>query len=298
MCDETNQKIASNRANRQSKFDTANGETTATKPSKIDSHEPIQTTEEKFTSLELDWSAIVANYSSKGFTNHEDKLIALHGLIDQTAAHNGHLTPYFGMWKELLFGQLLWEVVRPGRRLEKYIAPSFSWASVASPIRRLYRNIYEDSARRCSILAATAVDSSLNEDGKCGVITMRGKCASLRTPGNTASYKLPKDSSGAEQRVDTITIKLDSTADIQPEHIQMHLLVMDCLKGNGYTRCGQGLILRRVTIPESDLGQTGNLYERIGAFQWEFPAEDIPWWDEVDETTGTPCYPEQELKII
>jgi hypothetical protein len=51
-------------------------------------------------------------------------------------------------------------------------------------------------------------------------------------------------------------------------------------------------------MPDSELGQTDNLYERIGAFQWEFPAEDIPWWDEVDETTGTPRYPEEELKII
>jgi len=161
----------------------------------------------------------------------------LQGLIDLIAAHNGHLTPYFGMWKELLFGELLWEVVRPGRRLKKYIAPSFSWASVESPIRRLYGNIFEDSARRC-LLAATAVDSSLNEDGKCGIITMSGKYTHFHAPGY--AIKLSKEPSRAEKSRHTITIKLDSIADIQQELIHIHLLVMVCLRGMVIRVAGKG----------------------------------------------------------
>ena len=121
-----------------SNFDTKQGETPALSSGKVKSPEQPETTVDKFPrNLELDWSKVTENYSTKQFTKIENKLVALQGLIDTVAAHT-RWTPYFGMWKEVLFGGLLWEALRPSRRLNKHHAPSFSWASLDGLIKRLY----------------------------------------------------------------------------------------------------------------------------------------------------------------
>ena len=62
-------------------------------------------------------------------------------LIDIFAARTG-LTPYFGMWKKLLFRELLWETPRPGR-IEKCHAPSFFWVCFDDSVKRMHGNLVQ-----------------------------------------------------------------------------------------------------------------------------------------------------------
>ena len=241
---------------------------------------PLETTAVRFTkALERDWSRIVENYSTKQFTNYEDKLIALQGLTDTVAARTG-LTPYFGMWREFLFDELLWVALRPSRRLSKHHAPSFSWASLDGSIRRLHGAVFTGSTLRSSVLGATTLG-----DGR-GIITVGGKFRCSNIPGNAHSGRM---FNGKDQRAQGMTVQLDSLVDTQQKHPNVLFLVMVCFEQDDTRLSAQGLLLRPVAQSDNRQEQIENEHERIGVFEYTVPADGIPWWDPVDET-GKPRY--------
>jgi len=81
--------------------------------------------------LEAPWELIIQKYTQLDLTMATDRLIALSGLA---AAHYfAHTKSYtFGLWREDLRRSILWQALKPGKRLS--IAPSWSWASTTSQI--------------------------------------------------------------------------------------------------------------------------------------------------------------------
>ncbi|KAF7923735.1 uncharacterized protein EAE98_007553 [Botrytis deweyae] len=81
------------------------------------------------------WSKIVMNYSSRHLTYEADRLIALAGIAAkiQQQTKDEYVA---GMWCNNLMWQLCWDVSCHcvGRRSSPRRAPTWSWASVASPI--------------------------------------------------------------------------------------------------------------------------------------------------------------------
>ncbi|KAK0724525.1 heterokaryon incompatibility protein-domain-containing protein [Lasiosphaeris hirsuta] len=91
------------------------------------------------------WQGIVENFNRRQFTADIDKLPAFSGLARKLATElkvagideNSYAA---GVWKHYLStgGDIMWHrdhhLTKVGRSYESYVAPSFSWASIASPI--------------------------------------------------------------------------------------------------------------------------------------------------------------------
>ncbi|KAH7629615.1 hypothetical protein B0T09DRAFT_401437 [Sordaria sp. MPI-SDFR-AT-0083] len=89
------------------------------------------------------WDDIVEDYCARSLTKQTDKLIALSGIAQATQEFYQGATYVGGLWSSLIPKVLLWKTV-PQRSDAKpasetatesaYIAPSWSWASVRSPV--------------------------------------------------------------------------------------------------------------------------------------------------------------------
>ncbi|OTA55253.1 HET-domain-containing protein [Hypoxylon sp. EC38] len=82
------------------------------------------------------WQQLVEHYTSRSLTYETDRLIALAGIA--TKAHKPHQDYFAGMWRDQLNASILWKAAgAPSRcyRTTKYVAPSWSWASVSGKIR-------------------------------------------------------------------------------------------------------------------------------------------------------------------
>lgn len=81
------------------------------------------------------WNHLVEQYSRCDLTRYSDKLVAMAGIarLFQEMTGDEYIA---GWWKSCLLDSLDWHVYEPRpRKGEDYRAPSWSWASVDSPIR-------------------------------------------------------------------------------------------------------------------------------------------------------------------
>jgi hypothetical protein len=96
-----------------------------------------------------EWLLVRDDYTSRHLTYKEDKLRAIHGIARVFADSTGW-TYVAGLWEEYLFLDLHWhrEITgindpSPQPRPRKYIAPSFSWASMNGRVTDVEREGYE-----------------------------------------------------------------------------------------------------------------------------------------------------------
>jgi hypothetical protein len=88
------------------------------------------------TSISDAWLEIIKNYSARVLTRHNDRLIALEGIIVPLKAILRE-NPVAGMWRENLWLQLTWWMQAPDSSANITIgfpAPSWSWLSVRKRI--------------------------------------------------------------------------------------------------------------------------------------------------------------------
>ncbi|KAL5378732.1 hypothetical protein DPSP01_008955 [Paraphaeosphaeria sporulosa] len=80
------------------------------------------------------WMHLVKTYSRSAFTCPVDRLIAMSGIASKFKKHTGD--EYLaGLWRSRLVEGLNWIVVNPvARPLERFRAPSWSWAAVDSAV--------------------------------------------------------------------------------------------------------------------------------------------------------------------
>jgi hypothetical protein len=87
------------------------------------------------------WMNLVKTYASCNLTVHTDKLVAVGGLAAYLAESVPAFKYYAGIWDHKPLEQLLWYVVGfdphmgPPFRPKEYQAPTWSWASMNSPIQ-------------------------------------------------------------------------------------------------------------------------------------------------------------------
>lgn len=86
--------------------------------------------------MHFSWYTIAEDYSSRKLTKASDKLSALSGLASLLASSvpGGHDDYLAGIWRQGLAEGLLWHTEEPCVRFSTYIAPSWSWASMAGKI--------------------------------------------------------------------------------------------------------------------------------------------------------------------
>ncbi|KAK3389046.1 heterokaryon incompatibility protein-domain-containing protein [Sordaria brevicollis] len=86
-----------------------------------------------------EWKRIVDDYSCRLLTNETDKLVALSGIAQLYQIYFPDAKYVAGMWSTHMPECLIWHtgtyITEEGsRRPSEYIAPSWSWASVISPV--------------------------------------------------------------------------------------------------------------------------------------------------------------------
>ncbi|OCL12253.1 HET-domain-containing protein, partial [Glonium stellatum] len=87
-----------------------------------------------------EWFRLIEDYTSRGMTNDADKLPALSGISKIIGSNTGSRY-YAGLWQHPVTKRLslMWQsdptILTTPRRPKSYVAPSWSWASVAGAIR-------------------------------------------------------------------------------------------------------------------------------------------------------------------
>lgn len=137
------------------------------------------------------WYRYVERYSSRHLSFAKDKLLAFYGIACDKAG-----TDYIaGILKSDLWASLLWcrdefQVrSKPGQRYDQYIAPSWSWASLNSPVLfyeasgRLGREKVDTTTFDPQLLNISATHASCIETGavRDGVLEISACAAPLRS---------------------------------------------------------------------------------------------------------------------
>ncbi|KAF2465673.1 HET-domain-containing protein [Lindgomyces ingoldianus] len=96
--------------------------------------------DDPYEQLFADWNAIIYIYTESNLTVPSDKLIALSGVANDMKCaldklRTGPHRYLAGLWEERLREDLLWNADSGGKRLEKYRAPSWSWAAIDGKVR-------------------------------------------------------------------------------------------------------------------------------------------------------------------
>jgi hypothetical protein len=86
------------------------------------------------------------NYTRRHLSVSTDKLPAISGIAQEFATILKD-TYIGGLWKSVLLSDLLWVVIFAKPRPTTYRAPSWSWASVDSPVRWDFPNGWESDAK-------------------------------------------------------------------------------------------------------------------------------------------------------
>ena len=186
--------------------------------------------------LVAEWFVIVNNYTARKLRRRSDKLVALAGIARQLRKPD--LGRYLaGMWEVAFVRSLLWCTVRrrhtlpSARTRTTYVAPSWSWASVWSPVEYSHvRNLHDP-------VDAEVVDigcelGSPDEHGQLtgGYATVRARLINLRLINNGLESE-DEDGSGGR-----IVPPVVTTSD----YGRLHNLWLDVALYEGGDYCGHG----------------------------------------------------------
>jgi hypothetical protein len=113
------------------------------------------------------WDEIATRYTQGFLTYPTDKLVAIGGVA-AVIASSLKCQYLAGLWRSELTKQLLWSVIGTGQLSSLYIAPTWSWASIAGPAANIF------AAR-----SATAFHSYADDNSDLQHMNVRGKITDL-----------------------------------------------------------------------------------------------------------------------
>ncbi|OCK72847.1 HET-domain-containing protein [Lepidopterella palustris CBS 459.81] len=129
------------------------------------------------------WDDIVEIYTLRKLSFPEDKLPAIAGLAEGYKRAGKFTSVYLaGLWEDTLTSDLLWKTDSPGTRPLRYKAPSWSWASIDSPVTFLRlqfwdglqpKHTLEAIVLECSVIPA--LDGGHFGAVKAGQIRLQGR---------------------------------------------------------------------------------------------------------------------------
>lgn len=147
-------------------------------------HEPLdleQPREIDPEDLKEYWKEVIEQYTQRQLTLPSDRLAALAGLASRAHSINPDAQYYAGLWSDTLPSALLWTVERrveygkfwdyESRRIEPYMAPTWSWASITGHVNFLFwkrnfrRGEWANSPPDMSIISINYIPESQNEYG-------------------------------------------------------------------------------------------------------------------------------------
>ena len=139
--------------------------------------------------LDLQWRRAVTSYTRRSLTFESDKFPGLSGIATDFSGRKK--SRYLaGLWEGSMLTDLLWHPspTKDRRVTKKYIAPSWSWASLAAPINW---NTYNIAEMYASVVNAECMLKGFNPFGELndGWIELRGPVSHVwlkKTPGKLA----------------------------------------------------------------------------------------------------------------
>lgn len=227
--------------------------------------------------LHQGWYKTVEDYTRRKLGEDRDRLPAIGGIAARMSSLTG--AKYVaGLWENNFLHDLMW-TSEPGewsRRAQPWRAPTWSWASVESPIS--YSSITEDSKAlaqvlRCEIQPGAASSSSFSQVSS-GSISIRGPFVELDRDvvlsilSNQSMAPSPPSSGDFNEWMRALLehTRMSSDSEYDPETLpDKPIYVLVTFERGWYVkfedkiekRCWSGLLLC-----ETENGQ----YERIGAF--------------------------------
>lgn len=119
----------------------------------------------------MGWTDVVAEYSRLDLTVWEDRLVAVAGLAEarwegeEGEARWGGNRYAAGMWTRGLRAQLLWRTIFRRAPLGSYVAPSWSWASIAGSVH--YQSVSPQALGRWEVLSVHCPPAGESMFGNC-----------------------------------------------------------------------------------------------------------------------------------
>ena len=121
----------------------------------------------------LFWWKMVQEYTTNKLTFDKDKWAAFSGLAKEVE-QNTKTRLHYGLWESNLFDELLWKVLKPGRRVE-YDAPSWSWLSVDAGVGLQLYNYDMDFQRVASVSIPAVGEISTHQIHGTKTLCVRGR---------------------------------------------------------------------------------------------------------------------------
>ncbi|KAF6228975.1 hypothetical protein HO133_007088 [Letharia lupina] len=150
------------------------------------------------------WNSIVEAYTQASLTMEDDKFVAIMGLA-QRIQELLERRYFAGLWEKYLADQLLWSPARSRGMVkpQKYIAPSWSWASFVVPITSpcLIRDTTDDN----TLIQIVDLDVQTINDHPLSQVTS----GSLRLRGSLVRGRIWKEISDGGRLGELTTVKYD-----------------------------------------------------------------------------------------
>ena len=160
------------------------------------------------------WNSIVEAYTRASLTLEDDKFVAIMGLAQNVQKLVSQ--KYFaGLWEKYLANQLLWAPATNKGKIKphRYIAPSWSWASLVVPIKRpcIIRDVTEDS----TLVQVLDIDVQTINNHPLSQVTS----GSIRLRGSLARGRICRETSYLEGLGQSTGIKYDIYDDEELEQV-------------------------------------------------------------------------------
>jgi hypothetical protein len=269
--------------------------------SKIMHHRSLVPGNQSRSALGEKWHALVSAYSRLAMTYGKDKLQALSGMARQmNRALND--TCIAGLWKGSLVADMLWETYDPQARPSPWRSPTWSWASVTTPVNYAL-NLHDEEQKFTSyveILQAKAVPANKDEMGQL-------KCADMKIEAEFCLSSIivftkdPAKPRAAEPQlvVNKQTFNTDMTRGtgllFVPRRVALDVSIPPTtpstkFAGYGNGEMGRGILCMRpakvgsyeYTLLLFCVDHPSGIYERIGIASEDKPREQsrvLPWGD-------------------
>jgi hypothetical protein len=126
-------------------------------------------TEEDFV---VEWKRLVEHYSGRELSNPEEKLLALSAVARKISNESGN-EYVAGIWKHAIPRFLMWRPIGTCKRHRRYIAPSWSWASLKGQLQYLYFSGNVDRAKVVEV-SLESLDGDMFTSIPSGYLRIRG----------------------------------------------------------------------------------------------------------------------------
>lgn len=142
----------------------------------------------------VEWFHFIGQYSSCGFTDPQDRLIALSSVVRAAQPMLGGHNYYAGMWSHELVRGLMWSCHSPSTKLRSRstsLAPTWSWASVEGSIGFACLGLETFSTELVDVVsmqATHAVPDNPFGNLTSGRLTLKGRPTKISLPTTNTWY--------------------------------------------------------------------------------------------------------------